>query len=222
MRAWVDESGDAGTGGAGSQWLVLVAVCCPERDVPALTAAISTLCSRLPPGALAATSFSRLSHDAKRGFLAAAAGLDADWQARAVAFDTRRLVVGPLSRPNLLYNYAFRWALEQAVNCAAQIREPAEVAFERQTRTGDPARLLDYVRRLERLQVSTIDWALFGADRLYPIGKGEEPGLFLADAVAHAVYRALEPDARWDGLTDPSYLELIERRVTRIRRFPGR
>ncbi|MEJ5221859.1 MAG: hypothetical protein WHT63_07635, partial [Tepidiforma sp.] len=98
----------------------------------------------------------------------------------------------------------------------------ADVVFERQTRTGDPARLIDYVRRLERLRVPTIDWTVFGADRLYPVGKGEEAGLFLADAVAHAVFRSLEPDATWDGLTDPSYFELITGRVTRIRRFPGR
>jgi len=197
MDVYIDESGDAGTGGKGSKWLTLAAVCCRSSDIAGLEALVSSTATKLGNGSPKTIHFTDLPARDRRGIADAFGGTVVHWTGITVVSDTTLLLPNSgLSKPMKQYNYTLRYVLERVSKLAEIWGEDATVYVE-QRRRSNTAALMDYIARLEAKKEPTFNWARFSTKRMDCVAKGTQPGLAIADALAHGTQKAIEPDERW-------------------------
>lgn len=215
MRAYIDESGDPGTRGSGSRWLALGCVMLAEGAAPAVEAAV-----RRARGMVAESGrkeernlhFKKLQHDDKVGALDLMAA--EPWTGVVVAFDKSKITPGSrLNVPQTLYNYAARFLIERVADYAERVREPAHIHFER-SRVFDLDEFTGYINRVKSQDEANANFRLINPELMRVIQKGDAPELEIADGVAHAAFRALEPHRKW-GHLEPRYMRIVMPKLLR-------
>ena len=151
--------------------------------------------------------FKDLTHPAKKGILNLLK--QADWEGLVVASDTTKPYASSwLTRPEYQYNYALRYVIERITQYAAAIGETIdEIAIEHR-RNFDIDGFRAYLTRLRARSDPHFQWGVFDVARVVVKKKAQEPRLCLADGLAHAGFKALEPDRAW-GHYETSYLDLV-------------
>jgi hypothetical protein len=217
VKAYVDESGDEGTGGNGSRWLVFACIIdtSPQADLPTfidLAAAKiqrNQAVKRLP-------HFQDLQHRDKKGILDLYA--QASWDGIVVASDTQQILPGsPLGTPKRHYDYALRHVLERASQRARQAGEDLTFILEAR-RNFDVEDFRRYVKHLREKQSGKRNghmcWEVVAEERILVALPAQEPILCVADAMAHALFKALEPDREW-GDYEMAYAEKVRHHLWR-------
>lgn len=217
MKAYVDESGDEGTGGNGSRWLVFACIIdtSPQGDLSTFVDLAASkiqrnqAVKRLP-------HFQDLQHRDKKGILDLYA--QASWDGIAVASDTQQVLPGSgLSKPTVHYNYVLRHVLERASQRARQAGEELTFVLEAR-RNFDLEAFRRYIALVRaKRQGRHMCWEMVAEERILVALPAQEPNLCVADAVAHAVFKALEPDHEW-GDYEMAYAEKVR---THLWRGPG-
>lgn len=192
LHALIDESGDAGTAGKGSRWLVIALTLDLGRpgELAAHLDAIREVAQR-QRAFLHFADMKSLSRKLLAYQMLAAAPLSTI----IVAIDTAAISPGQrLARPGRLYRYGLLLALERASQIAAALGRPLEVTIE----GSDYLDLDRFRRQLEGLRrvpdaMPAMRWDLLAPSRIAVSGKRGEFLLGAADGAAHAFYRAIEP-----------------------------
>ena len=205
----VDESGDAGTGGKGTRWLVLAAIA--ETGEPGeLSAAVEEIRHRLGLSSAAALHFSRIRRASDRygAYLALAR---APFSAVVVAADSHATYPDSgLNEPAVYYRHALKFVLERASQLAAAQERMLEFVIEEAGHFSLPE-FHDYLRRI-RMSASSrdrTDWDVVDIDLIRTARKDEDLLLGVADGVAHAFFRALEPMPAWESAM-PIYGDMLQ------------
>jgi len=211
MLAFIDESGDEGTGGRGSRWLVFGCAMVSQQEAVPTKNTARTAAALATTGRQRWLHFVDMSHDDKHG------AIDVlclgRWHGVIVATDTSALLPGSrLKDPGSQYRYAARYVIERISAYASELREPATIFFEHR-RSFDFGALLRYIDLLRtaggRIESQWIDPA-----RISQLGKGTDETLCIADALAYAGFRALEPHRLWKRY-ERSYLDALMPRLWR-------
>ena len=206
MRAYIDESGDPGTRGSGSRWLALGCVMLADGAAPAVEAAVRRARDIIGGRSLSNLHFNELHHDDKVGALNLVAA--EPWTGVVVAFDKSKITPGSrLNEPRSLYNYAARFLMERVADYAEIIQEPARVYFER-SRVFNLDEFTGYINRVKSQDEAKANFRLISPELMRVIQKGDAPELEIADGVAYAAFRALEPHRKW-GHLEPAYLNIL-------------
>lgn len=210
----VDESGDAGTGGRGTRWLVLgAAVEIGERGQ--LSDHVETIRQRLGIKGAAALHFSRIRR-AKDQYGAYLTLSRAPFDAIVVAADSHAIFPDSgLTEPAVHYRYALRFVLERASQIAMAKGRMLEFVVE-ESGHFELSSFQEYVRRMRAssLPVDRIEWDVVDVDLIRTARKDEDLLLGVADGVAHAYFRALEPMPAW-GTVMPIYGDMLQPRLWR-------
>jgi hypothetical protein len=215
MEAYIDESGDEGTGGRGSRWLVFGCAMASASELPLLASTVdaaSAILGHRSGRGRRRIHFRRLAHHDKRGVLKFLA--IADWLAIIVASDTTSITPGSyLVRPEYQYNYALRYVIERVSQRAEEIREAASIYIDSR-RNFDLQRFRTYMILLKNRGAPRIRWQYVDPGRIYTATHAQRPNLALADGLAHAGFKALEPDEWW-GHNELAYLDEVKGRLWR-------
>lgn len=196
LRVLVDESGDPGTRGKGTRWLVLAGVA--ESGAPGvLELAVEEARAHVRQSVLhlANVTFGRRK---LRAYLTLA---DAPFEAIVVAADTTAVYpASGLTQPRRQYEYALRLLIERASELAADRGALLEVVVEQ----SDHLDLVDFQRQIDQLAANRrrrgrMRWGAVATERINFAAPSDEPCLGVADAVAFAYRHALEPPQPWDG-----------------------
>jgi hypothetical protein len=213
-RVYIDESGDEGFDCAkgASQWFVLSAAvtrASTDLETVKLVDTVRTLLNRPAKKPL---HFRDLRHEHRIPFI--------DHIARARLRVLSVLVHKPsivdpetFQDPHRLYFYAVRYLLERVSWLCRDRRDPedgdgtAEIVFSnRSSMSYDELR--SYFKRLEAAEPPTsIDWSAIRCDQMVAFAAGKRMGLQIADAVAYAFFRAVEPTAY--GHTEDRYARML-------------
>lgn len=214
LEAVIDESGDAGTGGKGTRWLVIALVL--DEGGPGELAALLQRIKAEHAKAKQALHFTEMRNVRRK--------LDAYRQLAAapvtsivIAVDTWSIQTDHLyARPRQLYRYGVMLALERASEIAARSSRRLAVTVERSSLSD--VRELRYALQdpsvERRASWPRMRWDAIGTAEIKSATKSEEPRLGVADAVAHAYFRALEPAFQGD-LTAAMYADLLHPRLWR-------
>ena len=192
LRAFIDESGDAGTGGKGSRWLVIA--CVLDLGAPGELAAHLDAIREVAQRQRAFLHFADMK-SLSRKLVAYQMLAAAPLSTIIVAIDTAAICPGQrLARPGRLYRYGVLLALERASRIAAALGRPFEVTIE----GSDYLDVERFRRQLERLRtvpeaMPEMRWDMLDPAAVGVAGKHGEFLLGAADGAAHAFYRAIEP-----------------------------
>ena len=206
MRAYIDESGDPGTKRRGSRWLVFGCVMVAESDVQEMQSGVQDVRNRLNPQRANYIHFKNISHDDKVGALNLMANMP--WTGIVVASDTTKT---PISDPRLFYDFTATHVIERVLAYAGELNETANIHFEN-------SRVLKLERLRSMVQLMLTFRNLVGRTEITmpyfirELKKGEAHGLDIADGLANAAFRALEPDRRW-GHIETTYLHTLMPRL---------
>ncbi len=207
MKAFIDESGDEGTAGKGSRWLVLSCVMVADADVAAVKQQAEAACMMAGRGQRKWLHFKHLNHDDRRGAISMFAG--APWWGTIVASDTTKLTPTTyLRQPRYQFNYAARYVVERVSKMAEALGEPASVYFEAR-RNFDLVGFRRYIGKLLSNGEPRLNPEWISPQRIYQMAKGIDETLCIADGLANAAYKALEPHRVW-GHYETAYLELFK------------
>lgn len=206
MLAFIDESGDAGTAGRGSRWLVFGCAMVADKDAVRTRAACAHACAIATTGRKNWLHFVDMSHDDKHGAIGVLTR--PPWEGLIVASDTSEILPGSrLGDPSSQYRYAARYVIERVSARATELDETATIVFEHR-RSFDFQGLLDYVELLSGRSGSGIDPNRVDRGRISQMAKGSDEILCIADALAYAGFRALEPQRLWKRY-ERSYLDAL-------------
>lgn len=210
----VDESGDAGTGGRGTRWLVLAAAA--ETGAPGeLLSSVEAIRQCLGMSGAAALHFSRIRR-AKDQYGAYLALARAPFDAIVVAADSHAIFPDSgLIEPAVHYRFSLRFVLERASQIALENGQMLEFVVE-ESGHFELSSFQEYVRRIRASASPSdrIEWDVVDIDLIRTARKDEDLLLGVADGVAHAYFRALEPMPAW-GTAMPIYGDMLQPRLWR-------
>ena len=214
LEAVIDESGDAGTGGKGTRWLVIALVL--DEGEPGELEALLDRIKSAHAKAKQALHFTEM-RNVRRKLDAYRQLAEGPITAIVIAVDTWSIQPNHLyARPRQLYRYGAMLALERASEIAAESSRRLTVTLEssslsdiRELRHA----LLD-PSPVRRAAWPRMRWDAIEVAEIKSATKSEESRLGAADAVAHAYFRALEPAFQGD-LTAAMYADLLHPRLWR-------
>ena len=201
MIAYIDEAGDIGTGGNGTRWFVFGCVMVADANVDEMRTrahAAEQIVGR-------DLHFRDLSHDDRIGVIEFLR--DAPFMGVIVATDTTKTRRdSALAYPPLQHNYAARFVVERISRYAQELGEPATVYFEHR-RGFDYSGFDRYITRLiNDPDEHWLDSNYLSPGRINRMRKNDDPILGVADGLAYAGFRALEPHRKWKSY-ETSYLD---------------
>ena len=212
MEVYIDESGDEGTKGAGTRWLVFGCVIVQYSELPEVVRGVNT-CVQIASKAQTVPRplhFKKLTHADKRG--ATRIFADSSWDGVVVASDTTKILPGSaLSKPKFQYNYPLRYVIERVSWKAKEVRRIPTIYIENR-RNFDLADFKRYMRLLKSRKDERFEWDYLDLDRIFVSTRNQKPALCVADGLAHAMFKAVEPDPWW-GHHETTYLETLLRRL---------
>jgi hypothetical protein len=205
LRAFIDESGDLGTGGGGTRWFTYAAVCIRDSDGHRMRADFADL--------LVKTKGRRMVHFAdwlhEERVMALNHWRGKPWVGIAASSDTTKIPSGRTALNDPLHHgrYVLRYVLERVSQYAASCGESCRVTIE--TGPIKPDGLEEYLAALRfkdsqpGAPPSLMRWEfLSGIDFAR---KEEEHLLGMSDALSHSLQRVLEPHKR-SGTTETAYM----------------
>lgn len=214
MHAYVDESGDPGTNRKGSRWLVFGCVMVAESVLQEVQSGVQDVRNRVSPSIGKPLHFRDLPHDDKVGALNLMA--DMPWTGVIVASDTTRTRIHD---PQLLYAATAGYVIERVFAYARELNETASITFESSgnLHLEELASLVQLASLAQAML--TREQSATGANAIPPyqiqeMAKGGTHGLDIADGLAHAAFRALEPNRKW-GHFESAYLNILKPRLWR-------
>lgn len=208
MRAYIDESGDTGTDGKGSRWFVMGCAAIADCHVEQVRTSIREFCKLTNRQHPADLHFRKLEHDDKLGAISIIT--DSHWQGIVVAVDTTQLIPGaPLASPSNLYRYVARYMIELISVMAETMCEEANIYFERRKTPGDIQNIRQRVDRLTSRNDPRISSEWISSQRIYEMRKGLDECMCVADGLANAAFRALEPHIKW-RTCETAYLKAFQ------------
>lgn len=217
MYVYIDESGDEGTSGNGSRWLVFGCVVLPSAMYTQAEAVVNSAMVSCRPGKQY-IHFAGLDHASKKGTLIILKSCD--WLGIVVASDTTKIKPGSyLAKPTFQYNYPLRYAIERLTKYAEKLKEPIDKIVIEKRRNFKLDDFKQYLNKLKLKKDPDIRWDFIDIQSIEVQGKFQEPKLCLADALAHALFKALEPD-HWWGHYELAYMELIKERLHSLTLMP--
>lgn len=214
MEVYIDESGDEGTKGAGTRWLVFGCVMVQYSELVEVVRGVMT-CAQIASKAQSAPRplhFKRLTHADKRG--ASEIFARSTWDATVIVSDTTKILPeSALSRPKIQYNYALRYAMERVSWKAKEVGKIPMVYIENR-RNFDLEDFKGYMRLLRSRKDERFEWDYLDVDRIYVSNRDQKPGLCVADGLAHAAFKAIEPDTWW-GHHEMTYFNILQGKLWR-------
>ena len=212
MHAYIDESGDPGTRRKGSRWPVFGCVMVAESDVQEMQAGVQDVRNRVNPQRGNYIHFQNISHDDKVGVLNVMANMR--WTGIVVASDTTKTRI---SDSKLFYDVTAVHVIGRALAYARELREHADIYFESSgslhIQQLESLVQLASQRRTSLIQELPQTGARSPASyNIEGLRKGSAHGLDIADGLAHAAFRALEPNRKW-GHVEPKYLNIVSPRL---------
>jgi hypothetical protein len=213
VLAYIDESGDEGTLGNGSRWLVFGCVMVPDTGATTTRAVAQSACIAIgTPSSPKWVHFDDLDHDGRHVCLEIFD--EAPWDAVIVASDTTSVRAGSiLYKPVIQYRYPAMYTVERISARAVELGEQATIYFEHRN-AFDLIAFRDYVRRVLSNGSSRLDARVIDPARIHLMPKGNDPILCIADAVAFAGSRVLNGHRKWRRY-EPSYFGVVEPRLWR-------
>lgn len=210
MEVYIDESGDAGTAGNGTRWLVFGGATCLQADKDALESLVQELCGKIGRS----IHCNELTHRDLRGISETLGRASSPWQGLVVASDTTALLPNSgLQEPQKQYNYALGYMLQRVSQIAYWAKEDVTVYIEMR-RPSNSKSMWKYLQIMKTYHSHRFHWKHFSYNRIHFVGKGSHVGLGVADVLAHAALKAIEPDERW-GHVEPVYLSALEPKLYR-------
>lgn len=215
MRAYIDESGDPGTRGNGSRWLVFGCVMVSEEEVLASREAAQKALQEVHRGSI--LQFAKLNHDEK--LAANRIFKEAPWYGVLLARDTQKVdQSSPRSHSESMYQYMAAYVLERVSRRAAKLQEKASVYFEegRHLNNNKLMQFQEFLKNMVNNGALQIDKQWLSTESIYTVPKREAPKLeheilFIADGLAHSGFKSFERD-RTSRRNERSYFaELVER-----------
>lgn len=208
MRVYVDESGDTGTNGKGSRWLVFGCVLVSKDHDTEVRRTLEDAETNLKQrGKKWKIHFSNYKHTDKIGVLNLLCACD--WHAIVVASDTTKIKDGSqLENPTSHYNYALRYAIERITRYAKDLNERIDELIIEQRGNFKIDDFRQYLTVLKTHEHYGIEWDYLEPSAVMTKYKTEEALLRYSDGVANAVYKALEPDHEW-GICELAYLRMV-------------
>ena len=208
LHALIDESGDAGTGGKGSRWLVIALVL--DLGEPGELAALLEQ--------IRADAQRRKTHlhfagirNVGRKLKAYRQLVNAPITTIIAAIDTSAISPNQgLAQPTELYKFGLFFALERASQIAAALGRPLAATVEE----SDLFRIERFRAELENMRdespspLPRMRWASIDSARINAAPKEGEIRLGAADAAAHAFFRAIEPRFD-DDIHAPMYGDML-------------
>ena len=193
MIAYIDEAGDIGTGGRGTRWFVFGCVMVADANVDKMRAWVDAAQYLVGKDSL---HFNELTHDDKLGVIGFLQ--DAPYAGVIVATDTTKIKRGSqLANPFVQHNYAARYVVERISRYAKELGEQATIYFEH-LRGFDYAGFDGYMTYLiNNPNEPRLDPEYISPGRISRMQKDDDSLLCVADGLAHAAFRALEPQRRW-------------------------
>lgn len=193
LEAVIDESGDAGTGGKGTRWLVIALVAdLGERDeLPSLLESIRSEVQR----AKRHLHFAEIKSVAKK-INAYQQLAKAPVATIVVAIDTAAIAPpSGLAKRGRLYSYGLMLLLERASRLAASLERPLAVTIEKSpyVQAEQLRTMLHQLRDDPRRRGSAMQWDWIDISGIRTRTKASDSRLGAADATSHAFFRALEP-----------------------------
>lgn len=209
MKVYVDASGDSGTKGKGTRWLVIAAAADFSTNGE-LADCLQSLRVQSPHPDELPIHFTGRAHVYKRAVLEGV--MQHDWIGIVVASDTRDVRQATdfgLAIPQRHYNYAMSYVLERASQLAKSRGEDLEFIIEEAGNFNDQS-FKEYVTHIRDFPRSPdhMAWDVVDIDRIYAVPKQSEHLLSVADGLAHSFYLALEPDRTWQSL-EPYYARIV-------------
>ena len=212
MYAYIDESGDPGTNRKGSRWLVFGCVMVADGDIEEVQSVVQSIRNRANPQSGKHLHFRDVSHDDKVGTLNLMAEMP--WTGVILASDTTKTRIAD---PQLFYDATAADVIERVLAYAQELQETANIYFE-----SSQSLHLEVVYSLISESYSA-QWTRTGehpetnsqsvaAYQIREMRKGDAHGLDIADGLAHAAFRALEPNRKW-GHFEPVYLNILAPRL---------
>ena len=175
-----------------------------DSDAELVRNSVREFCKRTDRLDATRLHFKNLAHADKRGAISLI--VPTPWKGMIVALDTGKIARGShLAKSKSLFSYTARYAIERVSKFAAVLDEPADIYFEN-NRDFDEQAFRQYIEHLMRDEASGIDSRLISPDHIHAMSKGKDECLCVADGLANAAYKALEPDRRW-GFCETSYLD---------------
>jgi hypothetical protein len=215
--AFVDESGDPGTGGRGSRWLAIACAIVPDAERKTeVEALLQEVANRAAGGR--PLHFTRMSHDNKR---AAYSRLNtAEWLGIIALSDTTKPLPRRLLNPSDHYNDVLTEVLRRILWRAQELDEVPDVFIDRREGRFDLNLFKAHLAEINTDEDPYTDWTRLDLERIRTAEPADEWCLCLADGLAHAAHKALEPNS-WAG-PELTYLELCRQRLWRRDRSGGR
>ncbi len=213
MFVYIDESGDEGTGGKGSRWLVFGCVAVKSQDGEQVQQVVDFALKARRQTKRPCIHFTDLEHASKKGILNILQ--IGEWKGIVVASDTKMTSAQfHLSKPRIQYTYSLRYAIERISRYAQSMNEKAERIIIEKRRNFDLVAFQNYLNLLKSRKDPYFSWDFVDIGGIEIQDKLNEPKLCLADGLAHSIYKALEPDPWW-GHYELSYLEFVRDKLWR-------
>ena len=218
---YIDESGDEGLdfGRGASGWFVLSAIvtrALTDLDTVKLVDRVREILKKPEKKPL---HFRDLRHEHRLPFVEQIA--QARVQAVSVMIHKPSIVAAETFRePHRLYFYAVRYLLERVSWLCRDARRPEEgdgsarIFFS--NRSGMSYEDLRAYLELLKTRETTVEWSVIRCDQIQACSAGKKMGLQIADAVAHAFFRAVEPTAY--GHTEDRYARMLRPVVYRYKK----
>jgi hypothetical protein len=211
MYAYIDESGDEGTGGKGTKWFVITALITNQKEATALGNTYHQIKQRINLGADKVLHWSELSHLRKKAVTEELA--NNDFSICSVLVDTQHQDIvntSPKLKGRRLYFYTFRRLVERVTwycddkGCKVRLYPENKGGIKYEELNG----YLDYIQSQPDCEIRK--GCILGVK---PKAKFQSNLIQLADCVCGAVYDAVEYK-KYDVLED-SYLLMLKDKLYR-------
>lgn len=189
VYAYIDESGDEGIG-QGTRWLIGGCAVVDDRwkeRVEDILFALSVKVSGERP-----LHFIDLRDDRKLACYQHI--VNAGWLGVVAIADTGALFPKSLNRPRALYYEVLKQIIRRVLWRAADVAKRPEIIIDERHRRFDLDGFKAYLAAIDREEDPQTDWSLLDLDRVRTAKADQEPCISLADGLAHATWKAIEPN----------------------------
>ncbi|HEX6944302.1 MAG TPA: DUF3800 domain-containing protein [Gemmatimonadaceae bacterium] len=207
---YIDESGNTGFGATAGDWFVLSAVVSRASFDLAAMGVVDAALSKLWPAGRNPPHIhtTNLSHDRKVAWMTLIAGCRC--RLVSVIMHKRSLDRSIFGKANLLYSYTTKMLLERVTMLCDSHHDgtgdgTADIYFSQRHNRLLPE-IVQYIRRLRRVS-QNIKWSVVREPQIYVRPTPSMKGLQVADAVAHAFYRSVQPNEF--GNVEPRYAGIL-------------